>query len=205
MAILTGQSWGILKSWLVWACSRLRDSRVRRTEKARTRKWLSLTPHPYYLRAWNRLDSSPVVSHNLWHAGCDDEKEESALCAHRACYELRRLRTSQTQILVRKGGSQHGLNRRFSFLCGTGYNDLSTYHFPQYSKTLGKKFPRSVETKAKRFQMLREMIIWHCYILRVSSNVNVFRHSIFICTSRGSTVRKMGLHNTWAWHSFKIN
>ena len=41
------------------------------------------------------------------------------------------------------------------------------------NKTLGKKFPRSVETKAKRFQMLREMIIRHRYILRVSSNVNV--------------------------------
>ena len=87
--------------------------------------------HPYCLRAWNRLDSSPVFSHNLWHAGCDDEKEVSTLCSRRARYELRRLRTSQTQILVRKAGSQHELNRRFSFVCGTGYNDLSTYHFPQ--------------------------------------------------------------------------
>ena len=77
--------------------------------------------HPYCLRAWKRLDSSPVISHNLWHAGCDDEKEESAPCSRRARYERRRLQTNQTQ----------GLNRRFSFVCGTGYNDLSTYHFPQ--------------------------------------------------------------------------
>ena len=121
----------IIKSWLIAACSRLRDSRVRRTEKARTRKQLSLMRHPYCLRAWKRVDSTPVVSHNLWHAGCDDEKEESALCSRRARYELRRLQTSQTQILVRKAGSQHGLNQMFNFVCGTGYNDLSTYHFPQ--------------------------------------------------------------------------
>ena len=73
------------------ACSRLPDSQVREIEKARTRKWyegklgtlfpdhalrprphifscLSLTRHPYYLRARNRLEKIRFV--NCIRTGC---------------------------------------------------------------------------------------------------------------------------------------
>ena len=54
-------------------------------------------------------------------------------------------------------------------------------------------------------QVLRKMKIWHCYILWVAGNVNVFTLIIFICTSWSSAVGKVGLYQTRAWQSFKIN
>ena len=49
------------------------------------------------------------------------------------------------------------------------------------------------------------MKVRHRHILRVASNVNVFTLSIFLYTFRGSGVRKVGLHQTRAWQSFKVN
>ena len=74
------------------------------------------------------------------------------------------------------------------------------------NEQLASEFPWSTEIKnAKLSPVLHEMKVRHRHILRVTSNVNIFTLSIFFCTFRGSGVRKVGLHQTRAWQSFKVN
>ena len=74
------------------------------------------------------------------------------------------------------------------------------------NEQLAREFPWSTEVKnAKLFPVLHEMKVRHRHILRVASNVNILTLSISFCAFRGSGVRKVGLHQTRAWQSFKVN